>query len=129
MVELDAGIAQAGDFDNSTGAKIQSRAGRQRQQVDAFGGDVLTEVGRLYRKAPGAQFIEQFDMQQMHLAQIGLRRILADARAMLDRLAEMGVAGDTQSGQQANARTRRLAEVMAGAKADRNDAAHDISSN
>ena len=32
-----------------------------------------------------AQFVEQFGMDQMHLTQIGLGRILADARAVLDR--------------------------------------------
>src|SRR6202022_510069 len=63
-------------------------------------------------------------MNQMHLAQIGLRRVLADAGAVLDRLAHMGVACDTQSLEQANAEARCLAEVMAGAKADRCDAAH-----
>ena len=48
-------------------------------------------------EALGAQLVEQFGMDQMHLAQVGLGRILADARAMLDRLAHMGVAGDTQA--------------------------------
>jgi hypothetical protein len=63
-------------------------------------------------------------MNKMHLTQIGLRRIPADAGAMLDRLAHMGVAGDTQSLEQANAWTWRLAEVMAGTKADGDNAAH-----
>jgi hypothetical protein len=61
----------------------------------------------------------------MHLAQIGLRRVFADARAVLDRFSHMGVAGDTQSGQQANAEAGCLAEVMTGARTDGEDAAHE----
>lgn len=44
---------------------------------------------------------------------------------MLDRLAHMGVADDTQAPEQANAQARRLAEVMAGAKADGDDVAYE----
>ena len=109
---------------NGACAKMQPRAGRQGQQIDAGCGDVLAKLAGLNRKTFGAQFVEQFGMNQMHLTQIGLRRVPADARAVLDRLAHMGVAGDTQSLEQANAEARRLAEVMAGAKADRCDAAH-----
>ena len=78
-------------------------------------GDVLAEVGGLHHKSLGAQFVEQFGVHQMHLAQIGLRRIFADAGAMLDRLAHMGVAGDAEALQQANAEARRLAEVVTAA--------------
>src|SRR6266404_4424375 len=124
IVDLDAGIAQAGDFDNGACAKMQPRAGWQGQQIDAGCGDVLAKLAGLNGKAFGAQLVEQFSVNQMHLTQIGLRRVLADARAVLHRLAHMAVAGDTQSPKQANAEARRLAEVMTGAKADRCDAAH-----
>jgi hypothetical protein len=43
---------------------------------------------------------------------------------MLDRLAHMRVTGDAKAGQQADAQTWRLAEVMAAAKADGDDTAH-----
>ena len=62
----------------------------------------------------------------MHLTQIGLRGVLAYARAVLNRLAHMGVAGDPQSAQKANAKARRLAEVMTGAKAYGDDVAHEL---
>ena len=107
---------------------MQPRARWQRQQIDAFGGDVLAEVGGLHDKTLAAQFVEQLGVDQMHLAQIGLGRIPADAGAVLDRLAHMGVAGDAESREQANAQGRRLAEVMAAAGADGDDAAHDPSS-
>jgi hypothetical protein len=63
-------------------------------------------------------------MDQMDLAQIGQRRGFAGVRTVPDGGAHMAVAGDSQSRQQANAKAGRLAEVMAGAKADRDDAAH-----
>src|SRR4051812_9856767 len=48
-VDLDAGVAQPGEFDDSTCPEMQPRSGWQCQQVDAFGGDVLSEVGGLKR--------------------------------------------------------------------------------
>src|ERR1700676_1888483 len=125
IVELDTGIAQPGDFDNGACAEIRPRTGRQRQQIDAGRGDVLAELAGRNREALGAQLVEQFGMNQMYLAQIGQRRVLAHARAMLDGLAHVGIAGDTQSPEQTNAKARRLAEVVAGVTTDRNDAAHD----
>src|SRR2546430_5417606 len=124
IVDLDAWVAQPGDLDNGACTKMQSRAGRQGQQINAGGRDVLAKLARLYRKAFRGQLVEQFGMNQMHLTQIGQLRVLADARAVLERLAHMGVAGDTQSLEQANAAARRLAEMMTGAKADGCDAAH-----
>src|SRR3982074_176993 len=64
-------------------------------------------------------------MDQMDLAQIGLRGVLADARAMLDRLAHMRIAGNTETSKQAYAEAGRFAEVMTGARTDANDVAHD----
>jgi len=124
IVDLDAGIAQSGDFDNGACAKMQPRTCWQCQQIDAGSGDVLAEIGGLNDKTLRSQFVEQLRVHQMYLAQIGLRWVLADARAVLDRLAHMGVAGDAETLQQANAEIRRLAEVMAGTRANGNDAAH-----
>lgn len=38
--------------------------------------------------------MEQFTLEQMYLAQIGLGRVLRDPRTMLDRDAGMGIAFD-----------------------------------
>ena len=103
---------------------MQPRAGRQGQQIDARGGDALAEVGRPNDETLLAKLIEQFGVDQMHLAQIGLRRIPADARTMLDRLAHMRVAGDLKTLEQAYAQARRLAEMMAGTGTEGEDAAH-----
>src|SRR5436190_13097332 len=124
IVDMNAWVAQTGDLDNGACTKMQSRAGRQGQQINAGGRDVLAKLARLYRKAFRGQLVEQFGMNQMHLTQIGQLRVLADARAVLERLAHMGVAGDTQSLEQAYAETGRLAEVMTDAATDGNDAGH-----
>src|SRR5258708_38945918 len=98
---------------------MQPRAGRQRQEFEARSADVLAEIAGLHVEALGAQFVEQLGMDQMHLAQIRLRRILAYPRAMLDRLAHMGVAGDTETGQQPDAQARRLPELITAPPANR----------
>src|ERR1035438_1205380 len=100
---------------------MQPRAGRQGQEIDARRGDVLPEIASLDHEALCPQFVEEFGVDQMHLAQIGLCRIFADARTMLDRLAHMRVAGDAEALQEAYAETRRLAEMVAGANTDGND--------
>ena len=118
------GLRKSGDLDHGACPQMQPRARRQRQQIDAVSGDVLAEVGGTHDKTLHPQFLEQFGVDQVHLAQVGLGRIAADAGTVLDRLAHMGVAGDAQSREQANAQGRRLAEVMAAAGADGDDAAH-----
>ncbi len=69
---------------------------------------VLAEFAGPHHKALGAQFVEQLGMNQMYLTQIGLGWIVADARPVLDRRTHMGVAGDPQSRQQADAQGWRL---------------------
>src|SRR3954452_7500300 len=122
-VDLDARIAQAGDFNDSAVAEMQPSPARQLQQVDTRGGDVLAEIAGPYGEARRMHFVEQLGVHQMHLAQIRLRRIPADVRTMLDGLAHMGVAIDAQSLDEPDAEARDLAEVMASAQADGGHAA------
>lgn len=51
-------------------------------------------------------------MDQMNLAQIGLKRIPAHLRAMLDGLSHMRIALDSQAGEELDALYRRLAECV-----------------
>ena len=92
FVELNAGIAQPGDFDDSIAPEMQPRAGWQREQIDAARRDVLAEVTRHHRVAACAQFLEQLSVDEMHLAQVRLGRIARHARTMFHRRATMGVA-------------------------------------
>src|SRR4051812_11195096 len=49
-VDLDAGVAEPGDFDDRTLAEMEPRAGWQGEEIDAFRGDVLAEIGGPHRK-------------------------------------------------------------------------------
>src|SRR6185437_6116972 len=63
----------------------------------------------------------------MHLAQIRLGRVAADARAMLDRLAHMRVALDAEPRDKADAALGRLAEIVPWATAHGgDDAGHGL---
>ena len=60
----------------------------------------------------GGEFFEDFRMQQMKLAQIGLRRITRDAGAMLHRDPSMGIPFDAKTCDQGQAFSRLLTEAM-----------------
>ncbi len=59
-----------------------------------------------------SQLVEKLDVHQVYLSEIGPGRIFTYMRPMLIRFAEMRVALDTETGEQANAIARRLAEIM-----------------
>ena len=97
--DLHAGVAQACDANHRIGSDAQCRIGRQGEQVHALGGDVLTELARQDGKALAPQFIKQFGVHQVNLAQVGLSRIARHTRAMLYRDATVGIALDAKAGQ------------------------------
>src|SRR4029079_13986617 len=112
-IDLDARIAQPGDLDHGAGTDVQPRAGRQRQQVDAARGDVLAELAGRHAEACGAQLLEQFGVDEMNLTQVRAGRVARNPRAMLDGDAGVRVAFDAESGGEADAQARWLAEVVA----------------
>ena len=59
-------------------------------------------------KTLGRAFVEQLGMRSDAPGANSGCRILADPRAMLDGCAHMGVAGDAQAREQANAKAGRL---------------------
>jgi hypothetical protein len=61
----------------------------------------------------------QLGVDEMHLTQVRLRRVTPDARAVLDRLALMGIARDAAPGQELDALLIRLAHRVGPAPADR----------
>jgi hypothetical protein len=77
-------------------------------------------------KSLHAQFVEQLGVNEMHLAQIGLRRIARDARAVLDAGTHMRVALDPQTFAQNDLRANGLSTSCAPARADADHArAHE----
>ena len=69
-VDLMAGVAKAGYFDDRLVAEIELRAGREAEQVDAFGGDILTKIARFDVEALLADLVEQFFVHEVHLTEV-----------------------------------------------------------
>src|SRR5205807_735865 len=95
----------------------------QIEQWDAARGDVLAHLSPRDVKPLAAQSIMQFGMNEMDLAQIGLRGVLADARAMLDRLPAVGVALYAETCEQADVGLIGFAKSVGIAAADGGDGA------
>ena len=108
----------AGYADRIGSEKKQCPSGKC-QQVDATCCDVLTELAWFDIVPDCTQFLEQLDMEEMHLTQVWLRRIARHARAVLYRLAAVCVAFDSETGYQHDARFGSLAELVGVVAADR----------
>ena len=84
-VDLHARVAQPGDHDLGGVAEQQHGAGRQREQVDAAGRDVLAEVAGEHPGPSSCTSLEQLGVDQVHLAQVGLVGVAAHPGAVLHR--------------------------------------------
>lgn len=71
-VYLGARVAQAGDFDHRLSPEVQVGPARQIQQSEPGRGDVLAELPRPHFEALVLQLGEQFDVDEVDLAQVGL---------------------------------------------------------
>jgi hypothetical protein len=98
-VQLCAGITQPGYLDNCRRAQMQPCAGRQSQQIDAVGRDVLAHLPGCDGEAGFPQFVMQLGMDQMHLPHIGLGGVARHPRAVFDGRTEMRVAFDPEADQ------------------------------
>ena len=83
-------------------AQPQPGAGGQREQVHAAGGDVLAHLAGRDVEAAGRQLVVQLGVDQVHLAQVGLRRVAPHARAVLHGRAGVGVAFHAEALEQAD---------------------------
>ena len=88
------------------------RATNQPEQIKPACRHILPNIAGLERKTLLREFFEDFHMQQMKLAQIGLRWITRNAGAMLDRNAGMRITFHAKPGEQLQAFKRLLAEAM-----------------
>lgn len=119
-VKLLAGVSQAGNLDHDL-ADREPGARRQRQQIEAAGGDVLADIAGRNSEALAGQFVEQLGVDQMDLAQVRLRRIASYARTMPDGHARMTVALHAKPGQQGDRGLSPLGKAVMTATADRNN--------
>jgi hypothetical protein len=106
---------------STTAAEAEAGAGRQDEEVDAFGGDVFAHLTGGDLEAGGAQLGVELGVDQVDLAQVRLRRVACDPRAVLDGDAGMGVAVNAETGDEADHRLVALAHCVAAAAADRQD--------
>ena len=87
-------------LDDRLVAQSQSRAGRQPEQVDAARGHVLAHLAGRHLEPALAQLVMELGMNEVDLPQIGLRRIRAHAREMLEPLPEMSIPLNPEPGEQ-----------------------------
>jgi hypothetical protein len=79
-------------------------------QIDANRGDVLSEVSRHQVVSQCLEIFQYLGRQQMHLPEVGLAGIYRDPRAVFDGRPAMGIAFDTEPGEQRECRLLDLAE-------------------
>ena len=84
----------------------------------------FADLAGLDAVALGRHLVEELRLQEMHLAQIGLVRVLGDAAAVLHLLAHMGVARDTLAHHQPDLEGRLLREMVTAIKGDGDHLAH-----
>ena len=109
-VDLPARVAVAGDGQQRLGADVEHRSDGQVEEVEPAGGEVLAQLAGGDGEAGCGQLVEHLGGEQMDLAQIRLGGVGADARAMFDLCAHVGVAGDPEPGQQLDLGPGGLAE-------------------
>ena len=97
---------------------MEQGASRQREHVEALGQDVLAQVtlGELVAVVTGV--VEELGVNQVHLAQVGLRRVHGHPRTVLHRHPGVGVTFDPVALDQGDALARVLAEPMLAVLAD-----------
>ncbi len=74
-VDLCARVAQPGHLDDGRRAELQPGTAGKREQIETTGRDVFAELARADVEPLLSQLIEELGMQQVDLAEIGLRGI------------------------------------------------------
>ncbi len=120
-VKLVARISQSRDFDLGRLAELENRPFRKPKQVNPACGDIFAHLTGQYWHSLGRDFIVQFAVDQMHLPQIGLRRVLGDTTTVLHRGSHVRVTFYAETCKQRNLRLARLDQRVFGAAVDGSD--------
>src|ERR1700761_1458266 len=110
ILDLVAGIAQAGEFDDRLRTEPKTRAGRQAEQVDVSCRNVLAQLAGANAVALLCDLVEQLCLDQMNLPQVRKLAEPFDVVEMLIRHAGMRVAFDAEIRDQPDGVFRRFAE-------------------
>lgn len=99
-VDLATGSAETGEFDDGMAAEMEAGAKREREQVDAEGGDVFAELARI-KAVPGrGELGKEFRLEKMDLHAVSSVRAFLFQVHMLNREATVSVAMNTLAGEQ-----------------------------
>lgn len=110
LIELFTRIAEAGEMEHDLFSDVQLGAFWQSKEINTLRSDVLAELARLDVESLRLQFGEQLTVDEVHLAQVRLRRILGHARSMLHRCSAMSIALDSEPSDHRDGRLRDLGE-------------------
>ncbi len=102
-VELRAGVAQTRNLEHRSFAKVHCCASGKSEQINPACGDVFAHLSRVNLEPSSLKFVVKLGVNEMHLAQIGLRRVSRNPGPMFDRHAHVRVALDAQSLEQLDA--------------------------
>ena len=97
LIELFARVAQTRELEDDMFADVQLGAFWQSQEINALDGDVLAELAGFDLETLSLKLGKKLAMDEMDLAQIGLRRVSGDARPVLDGYPAMGISLDSES--------------------------------
>ncbi|GGQ85345.1 hypothetical protein GCM10010250_65670 [Streptomyces althioticus] len=86
VVDLRAQVAQSCHLEHRLLPEMEQSAGGQAQQVHPARGDVLAKLARGNLEALEREFVEEFLVHQVDLAQIGQVRLVGHAELVADRL-------------------------------------------
>lgn len=98
ILYLGARVAQARCFQNDLVANSDQSALRQPQQIDPARGDVLAKICGRDIKTLFRKLVEKLGMNEMHLPQIGLRRIGPHNSYLIEITAKVLKATDPETG-------------------------------
>jgi len=111
-LDLRARIAQPSHLDKRLAPEKEPGSRGQLKEIQTASCDVLPHVPRRNRKPSGLELRKELFVQQVDLSQVGLIRVLRDARAVLHSLAAVGIAANAMALDEFNLAGSVLGERM-----------------
>src|SRR5579872_1305499 len=121
LLDLMAGIAQTGHFEDHLASNSQQGARRQCEKVDTTCGDIFSELSRGHMKALRSQLIKQLCVNQMDLTKVWLAGVDADSGAVFNLASLMRIALNAEPGRDFDFVRRLFRKAMLAVSRDGND--------
>ena len=120
-IDLGAGIAESGEHDDGVGAEAQGGAHRQLAELETPGRDVLAEPAAGNVEPIGLQALMHLTGHEVHLAQVRTGGVLLLTAQVLGGRPGMGIALDTDAGQEHELLDGPLREGVIGVAVETHD--------